>query len=107
MESDKTRVLRIVRNADLRHPGLPLVEAFLNDAVDGDQAARYLLQTYADKGNDADFTRFVKDWTDLVRLCRIYRQDKMSTSLNTHSLCRDPQLKKSKMEFKEKGLATR
>jgi hypothetical protein len=37
MESDKTRALRIVRNAELVHPGLPLVEAFLNDAVDGDQ----------------------------------------------------------------------
>jgi hypothetical protein len=75
MESDKTRALRIVRNAELVHPGLPLVEAFLSDAVDGDQAARYLLQTYADNGSDANFTRFVKDWKDLVRLCKFYPQN--------------------------------
>jgi hypothetical protein len=75
MESDKTRALRIVRNAELVHPGLPLVEAFLNDAVDGDRAARYLLQTYADDGSDANFTRFVQDWKDLVRLCKFYPQN--------------------------------
>ena len=57
MESDKARALRIIRNAELEHPGLPLVEAFLSDAVDGDKAARYLLQTYADNGSDANFTR--------------------------------------------------
>ncbi len=60
MESDKIRALRIVRNAELVHPGLPSVEAFLNDAVDGNQAARYLLQTYVNDGGDANFTRFIK-----------------------------------------------
>jgi hypothetical protein len=79
MESDKTRALRIVRNTELVHPGLPLVEAFLNDAVDGGQAARYLLQTSADNGSDANFTRFVKDWKDLVRLCKF-----LSSELNEH-----------------------
>ncbi|KAL5329524.1 hypothetical protein ACEPPN_003038 [Leptodophora sp. 'Broadleaf-Isolate-01'] len=67
MESDRTRVLRIARNAELVHPDLPLVEAFLNDAVDGERAAKYLLQTYADC-SDVNFTRFVKDWRDLVNL---------------------------------------
>ncbi|KAF7957508.1 hypothetical protein EAE96_003085 [Botrytis aclada] len=68
MESDKTRTLGIVRNAELVHPALPIVEAFLNDAVDGDRAARYLLEIYADDENDVDFTRFLRDWKDLVRL---------------------------------------
>ncbi|KAF4634077.1 hypothetical protein G7Y89_g4030 [Cudoniella acicularis] len=45
MESDKTFALRIVQDAKLAHPDLPLVEAFLHDAVDGEQAAKYLLQT--------------------------------------------------------------
>ena len=74
MESDssKDRALRIVRNAQLVHPGLPLVEAFLNDAVDGERAARYLLQTYADEGSHVNFTQFGKDWKDLVRLCEFY-----------------------------------
>lgn len=74
MESDKTRVLRIVRDTELAHPGLYLVEAFLNDAVDGDQAARYLLQRYADNGSDINFHQFVKDWKELVRLCKFYPQ---------------------------------
>lgn len=72
MESDKSRALRIVRNAGLVHPGLPLVEAFLNDAVDGEQAASYLLQEYVDNGSDAELTRFLKDWKDLVILCKFY-----------------------------------
>ncbi|CAD6439539.1 2cd55bae-526d-4b9d-80b1-1076a0a5dd3d-CDS [Sclerotinia trifoliorum] len=75
MESDKNRVLRIVRNAGLAHPSLPLVEAFLNDTVDGDQAARYLLETYAIDGVHVDFVRFRKDWKDLVRRCMFYPQN--------------------------------
>jgi hypothetical protein len=70
MESDNIRALRIVRNAEQVHPSLALVEAFLNDSVDADQAARYLLQTYADDGGGVNFTRFVKDSKDLVRLCK-------------------------------------
>ena len=72
MESDKTRALRIVRSAELVHPSLSLVEAFLDDAVDGDQAARYLLETYADNGSGPNVTRFVKDWKDLVRICKFH-----------------------------------
>jgi len=75
MDSDKIRALRIVRNAELVHPGFLLVEAFLNHAVDGDQAARYLLETYVDDGGDANLTRFLKDWKDLVRLCKFYAQN--------------------------------
>lgn len=80
MESDKSRALEIVPNAELVHPGLPLVEAFLNDAVDGDQAARYLLETYAIDGVDVDFARFLKDWNDLVRL--FYVQFSHSSNLD-------------------------
>lgn len=70
MESDKVRALSIVRNAELVHPGLPLVEAFLNDAIDGEQAARYLIQTYVDDRSNVNFTQFLKDWKDLLRLCK-------------------------------------
>ncbi|TGO75395.1 hypothetical protein BELL_0215g00030 [Botrytis elliptica] len=68
MESDKARALSIVRNAELVHPGLPLVEAFLSDAIDGEQAARYLLQTYVDDRSNVNFVQFLKDWKDLLRL---------------------------------------
>jgi hypothetical protein len=72
MESDKTRALQIAESAELAHPGLALVEAFLNDAVDGDKAARYLLHTYNDDdGNNIDFTRFLKDWKELVGHCKL------------------------------------
>ncbi|KAH7370215.1 hypothetical protein BKA65DRAFT_385634, partial [Rhexocercosporidium sp. MPI-PUGE-AT-0058] len=59
MESDRDRALRILQDADLAHPSIPLLETFLNDAVDGDQAARYLLETYADGKGDTDFTNYL------------------------------------------------
>ncbi|TGO15164.1 hypothetical protein BTUL_0043g00170 [Botrytis tulipae] len=71
MESDKARALSIVRNAELVHPGLPLVEAFLSDAIDGEQAARYLLQTYVDDRSNVNFVQFLKDWKDLLRLFHV------------------------------------
>jgi hypothetical protein len=36
MESDKALALRIIQQAKLGHPDLPLVESFLHDAIDGD-----------------------------------------------------------------------
>lgn len=69
-ERAKTRILELAQKANLAHPGLPLVEVFLNDAVDGDQAARYLLEAYSQNGNTVDFTQFLGDWKDLVRLCK-------------------------------------
>ena len=72
MESNKSRALSIVQNANLIHPDPSLIETFLNDAVDGDQAARYLLQTYVDKEGGINLTRFVHDWKDLVKLCKVY-----------------------------------
>jgi hypothetical protein len=74
MESEKACVLGLARNAELVHPHLPLVESFLNDAADGEKAAKYLLQAYAVDGASIDFTRFVNDWKDLVRLCRFHAQ---------------------------------
>ncbi|TGO48896.1 hypothetical protein BCON_0226g00050 [Botryotinia convoluta] len=60
-ESTKTRILELAQKANLAHPGLPLVEVFLDDAVDGDQAARHLLETYSENGVDVDFTRLIAD----------------------------------------------
>ncbi|KAL2066798.1 hypothetical protein VTL71DRAFT_1222 [Oculimacula yallundae] len=68
MESERDRALIIIHNADLAHPGLPLIETFLNDAVDPDQAASFWLKTYTDEERDTDFERFFKDWKDLVTL---------------------------------------
>ncbi|KAK6610716.1 hypothetical protein H4I96_02314 [Botrytis cinerea] len=79
MESDKVRALSIVRNAELVHPGLPLVEAF-NDAIDGEQAARYLMKTYVDDRSNVNSTQFLKDWKDLPRL--FYVESSHSRNLN-------------------------
>ncbi|EKD19551.1 hypothetical protein MBM_02788 [Drepanopeziza brunnea f. sp. 'multigermtubi' MB_m1] len=59
--TERIRALQISRNADLVHPTLPLAEAFINDAVDGDQAARYLLETYSEDGLKVGFPRFLND----------------------------------------------
>ncbi|ATZ48443.1 hypothetical protein BCIN_03g06640 [Botrytis cinerea B05.10] len=79
MESDKVRALSIVRNAELVHPGLPLVEAF-NDAIDGEQAARYFMKTYVDDRSNVNSTQFLKDWKDLLRL--FYVESSHSRNLN-------------------------
>lgn len=75
MESDKTRALRIVRNAELVHPGLPLVEAFLNDAVDGTRLQDICCKHTPITGVMQTSHDFVKDWKDLVRLCKFYPQN--------------------------------
>lgn len=69
-ETDKTLALRIINQAKLGHPDLPLVGSFLHDAIDGDQAARYLLQTCTDDTTGAKFSRFVEDWKALVKQCK-------------------------------------
>ncbi|KAK6606906.1 hypothetical protein H4I95_04555 [Botrytis cinerea] len=79
MESDKVRALSIVRNAELVHPGLPLVEAF-NDAIDGEQAARYFMKTYVDDRSNVNSTQFLKDWKDLLRL--FYVESSHARNLN-------------------------
>jgi hypothetical protein len=70
MENDKTLALRMIHNANLSHPDLPLVESFLHDAVDGDQAARYLLHTCVDDMTGIKFSQFVEDWKALVKRCK-------------------------------------
>lgn len=70
MESNTALALRIVHNAELRHPDLPLMESFLYDAVDVDQAARYLLQTCANDTDGTKLNKFVEDWMALVKRCK-------------------------------------
>ncbi|KAK8909762.1 hypothetical protein QC760_002450 [Botrytis cinerea] len=85
MESDKVRALNIVRNAELVHPDLPLVEAF-NDAIDGEQAARYFMKTYVDDRSNVNSTQFLKDWKDLLRLCPLLNDIESMWNLPTQEI---------------------
>ncbi|CAG8977393.1 hypothetical protein HYALB_00007023 [Hymenoscyphus albidus] len=67
MESNVPYALRVVQSANLRHPDLPLVEIFLQNAADSEQAARYFLQTYTDDVGGSKFTQFADDWKCLVK----------------------------------------
>ncbi|TVY15038.1 hypothetical protein LARI1_G007719 [Lachnellula arida] len=77
MESDQALALALVHGAKLGHPDLPLVECFLRDAKDADEAARYLLQTCADDTNGSKFTQFVEDWKTLVTTCRFWNSSRV------------------------------
>ncbi len=62
--------LAIIYGAKLKHPDLPLVECFIQDATDGDQAAKYLLRTCTNDLEGVKFSRFVNDWKALVKQCK-------------------------------------
>lgn len=73
METNTTLALRIIHDAQLAqlaHPDLPLVESFLYDAIDGNQAALYLLRTCADDTAGTKLCQFVEDWKALVKQCK-------------------------------------
>lgn len=69
MENEIARARRLVQNAGLSHPDLPLVERFLCDAKDRSEAARYLLKVCDDDQTGTKFLKFVEDWKSLVKLC--------------------------------------
>ncbi|TGO31098.1 hypothetical protein BPAE_0002g01940 [Botrytis paeoniae] len=85
-ESANTRILELAQKANLAHPGLPLVKVFLSDAADGDQAAKHILETYSENRNDVDFTRFLRDWKDLVRLYTLLMMRKSMWGLLTREI---------------------
>ena len=69
MESHTDLALRIIRDGKLAHPDLQLVECFIHNAKDCDQAAMYLLQVCKDDTTGVKFSQFVDDWKVLVKLC--------------------------------------
>lgn len=70
MESDTAHASRIVQDAKLRHPDLPLVEIFLINAANPNHAASYLLRVCADDVEGIKFSQFVDDWKCLVNKCK-------------------------------------
>ncbi|KAI9744760.1 MAG: hypothetical protein M1818_001685 [Claussenomyces sp. TS43310] len=83
LEGDKILAVHVIRRAKLRHPDLPLMGSFLYDAIDGDQAARYLLQMSEDDTTGIKFSRFVEDWKLLVKQFYVenHRSDCLDSSI--------------------------
>jgi hypothetical protein len=59
--------LEVVRSAKLPHPDGPLLECFLEESIDHDEAARYLLRRCS--GDSAGLGVFLSDWKQLVSTC--------------------------------------
>ncbi|KAK8073228.1 hypothetical protein PG994_004127 [Apiospora phragmitis] len=65
--TDLDRVLAAIRSAGLRYPDEELLESFLYDSIDTEQAARYALQTCsATRGGGLDLTPLLSDWKRLI-----------------------------------------
>lgn len=62
--------LRILDVADLQQPDRPLVEAFLTDAVECKNAARYLVQRCSSDTDGTKVMEFMDDWKALVKICK-------------------------------------
>uniref|UniRef100_A0A8H7NMD5 Aminoglycoside phosphotransferase domain-containing protein n=1 Tax=Bionectria ochroleuca TaxID=29856 RepID=A0A8H7NMD5_BIOOC len=60
------RALEAIKTARLQHPDDMLLECFLQDAPEPQEAADYLLQQSYVEGNRYDFTPFLSDWKELI-----------------------------------------
>lgn len=63
------RALEAIKIARLQHPDDMLLECFLQDAPEPQEAAYYLLQQSYIEGNRYDFTPFLSDWKELIGSC--------------------------------------
>lgn len=70
------RALSHISASELEYPNKNILKAFINDAVDPELAAEYLLRfTGSDKRNDSDLPKdlelshFLNDWKVFVNAC--------------------------------------
>jgi hypothetical protein len=79
--SDYETALAAIRQASLKHPDGPLLESFVDDAVDRDRAAAFLLERLrCDNDTDTDTSKsnivaFVSDWKRTITMCSIPNQN--------------------------------
>lgn len=59
----------VIRTLDLPHPDGQLLECFLQDSVDHEQAADYMLRRCGFGKNHAGMTSFLSDWKELIAIC--------------------------------------
>jgi hypothetical protein len=59
-----------IHDAELAHPGGELLDCFVSEAVDKEQAANYLLQRCSGKHGPGLLAAFLSDWTQLISACK-------------------------------------
>jgi hypothetical protein len=62
--------LAAIRDADLPHPDGELLECFIDQAVDPEKAASYLLEKCPTDQHHAGLTAFLSEWIELVSACK-------------------------------------
>jgi hypothetical protein len=65
--------LATIRDAGLAHPGGALLECFIWEAVDKQQAARYLLEKCPPGQGNGRLAAFLDDWMRLISACKLAR----------------------------------
>lgn len=71
--SDHETALAITGKADLAHPDGPLLESFLDDFVDRDRAAAFMLKrlSRATNTSKSDLQVFLADWKCAISMCNV------------------------------------
>jgi hypothetical protein len=74
--SNCDRVLAAIRCADLPHPDGELLASFLQDSIDAENAACYILRRCSAGGDNLDFTGLLSDWKQLIGASRFQQNAK-------------------------------
>jgi hypothetical protein len=73
--SNHETALAAIRQASLKHPDGPLLESFINDAVDRDRAAAFLLKRLSHDNStnttESNIGAFLCDWKRTITICNI------------------------------------
>lgn len=62
--------LKVIRDANIAHPGEELLDCFIRDSVDQEHAANYLLRRCPPSQSIVGLDAFLSDWTQLVSACK-------------------------------------
>ena len=75
------RALALISSSNLPHPDKPIVQVFVEDAIDPELSAHYLLKrvgwlSEAGKATpkNLELFQFLTDWTTLLKHCESIRQ---------------------------------
>ncbi|KAK4243150.1 hypothetical protein C7999DRAFT_18461, partial [Corynascus novoguineensis] len=75
--SDYEAALAAIRQPSLKHPDGPLLESFIDDSVDRDRAAAFLLERLSRDTNTSEpnIGAFLADWKRTIAMCNISHQE--------------------------------
>jgi hypothetical protein len=66
LETNVDSAVAVIRDAGLPHPGEELLDCFIHEPVDPEQAASYLLRKLS-----LGLADFLADWVQLVSACKL------------------------------------